>query len=552
MAAKKPRTAAQQAATARMLAARAPAHRTETVVANESGTAVRPRDPRGGLVAHVRAHTPVEFDRAALGAMWSGFLDAAQGVHGRIDTSDLYPSTDDETPQAVALRREYAQEREMGRQLWAVAGKALAHHKVDAGAWKRFYDAAMAMARVEAGQWAAVSGGKGDGGFASPFDRAAGARVTDRFGVARGAGRIHRGVDLAVPAGTDVRAPQRARVDSAWTEDEGGVCLRLALEAPDGSFAGDNTLGDDTGIYWTVCHLSDVLVAKGDVVERGQVVARSGNTGRSSGPHLHIMTELFTDAPWSIDTKDKRTLLDPEDLYGGEAALTGEAEGQVMPLAVIDAAQMDAKNPERVVNRGTVVVGEGGELLWSGGKALARVKSLLRVEWDGQRFGGGSSGGAGAGSGTGAGGFGGPALPSPDAVRQQARQQGAQAWRAVREVGGRVVEVLLDPDTHRVAVRTLGRVGQVAGGAVAAGATVYTAAAPVLVTLGGALQSVPYVGTVLGGISAALGAAAPVAGPILGVLGSGVSAVGGALGSDKAPPPPQLPPLGQGGNVISL
>ena len=36
------------------------------------------------------------------------------------------------------------------------------------------------------------------------------------------------------------------------------------------------------------CHLSEILVKKGQVIATGELVAISGNTGRSTAPHLHI------------------------------------------------------------------------------------------------------------------------------------------------------------------------------------------------------------------------------------------------------------------------
>ena len=53
-------------------------------------------------------------------------------------------------------------------------------------------------------------------------------------------------------------------------------------------------------------HLSDVLVKKGEKIRQGQVVAKSGNTGLSTGPHLHY--SLWKD----------ETLLDPMEYLSAD------------------------------------------------------------------------------------------------------------------------------------------------------------------------------------------------------------------------------------------
>ncbi len=111
--------------------------------------------------------------------------------------------------------------------------------------------------------------------FALPVD----APVTSSFG--RRWGRLHAGLDFGVPVGTPVRAAADSVVVSA-AYDGGGYGTYLTLRMADGT----------TAIYG---HLSQVLVPAGPVAA-GQVIALSGNTGRSTGPHLHF--ELRTgDAP---------------------------------------------------------------------------------------------------------------------------------------------------------------------------------------------------------------------------------------------------------------
>jgi len=83
----------------------------------------------------------------------------------------------------------------------------------------------------------------------------------------------HAGIDLAVPAGSDVRASNRGRVAETGADSAYGLYVLL----------------EHAGGYETMYgHLSRVLVAEGDAVREGQVIALTGNTGRSTAPHLHF------------------------------------------------------------------------------------------------------------------------------------------------------------------------------------------------------------------------------------------------------------------------
>ncbi|HVE78075.1 MAG TPA: M23 family metallopeptidase [Gemmatimonadaceae bacterium] len=86
-------------------------------------------------------------------------------------------------------------------------------------------------------------------------------------------GGAHPGVDVAVASGTDVRAAGAGSVVEVGNNAEYGIYLRLA-----------HTDGYET-LYG---HLSRTLVERGATVATGTVVALTGNTGRSTGPHLHF------------------------------------------------------------------------------------------------------------------------------------------------------------------------------------------------------------------------------------------------------------------------
>lgn len=83
----------------------------------------------------------------------------------------------------------------------------------------------------------------------------------------------HPGIDLAVPAGSDVRSSGGGVVRQVG--DDPAYGLFVMIQHPDG--------------YQTMYgHLSRVLVRNRDAVRAGQVVALSGSTGRSTAPHLHF------------------------------------------------------------------------------------------------------------------------------------------------------------------------------------------------------------------------------------------------------------------------
>lgn len=99
--------------------------------------------------------------------------------------------------------------------------------------------------------------------------------VTRRF---RRAGRAagHPGLDVAVPGGSYVRAIQSGRVAGTGRDSLYGRFVRLA---------------HDGGYRSLYGHASHLFVRPGDTVTRGQVIALSGNSGRSTAPHLHVEVE---------------------------------------------------------------------------------------------------------------------------------------------------------------------------------------------------------------------------------------------------------------------
>ena len=104
-----------------------------------------------------------------------------------------------------------------------------------------------------------------------------GGRLSSNFGgrkaPKRGASTNHKGIDWAVPTGTAIMASCGGTVTKAgWASGYGYV---VYIKHPDGR---ETRYG----------HCSKVLVSVGQQVSQGQKIALSGNTGNSTGPHLHF------------------------------------------------------------------------------------------------------------------------------------------------------------------------------------------------------------------------------------------------------------------------
>lgn len=112
-------------------------------------------------------------------------------------------------------------------------------------------------------------------GFISPV--APGYRVSSGFGPrerpTKGASKDHKGVDIGVPIGTPVYASEEGVVTHAeWQRGYGNVIY----------------IKHANGVETRYGHLSQFNVKPGQIVKKGQQIALSGNTGVSTGPHLHF------------------------------------------------------------------------------------------------------------------------------------------------------------------------------------------------------------------------------------------------------------------------
>jgi len=95
----------------------------------------------------------------------------------------------------------------------------------------------------------------------------------DRIHPVTGKKTFHNGVDIAAPMGAPVLAPDSGTITEIWYHPTGGKSL--AMITPD-------------GFRFGFCHLSDRLVKVNQKVNQGDIIAKVGSTGASTGPHLHF------------------------------------------------------------------------------------------------------------------------------------------------------------------------------------------------------------------------------------------------------------------------
>jgi len=123
----------------------------------------------------------------------------------------------------------------------------------------------------------------------------------------------HKGMDFMAPVGTPVVAPFDARVRRVnWNTRANGLCIELKRS---------------DGVVAKLLHLSDTQVSPGQRVEAGQKIGLSGNTGHSTGPHLHYQLERGA------------SVLDPLDVHETTRRKLPEADREGFEARV---AEMDA------------------------------------------------------------------------------------------------------------------------------------------------------------------------------------------------------------------
>lgn len=138
-----------------------------------------------------------------------------------------------------------------------------------------------------------------------------------------GAEELHRGVDIAVPTGTDVYAAHNGTVTEA------------AFDAYYGNYV---VITDSKGYTTKYAHMDSVTVSAGQSVTKGDPIGKSGNTESSTGSHLHIEClyngEYYN--PLFYFEAGEQTI------YGETPGATGGGTGNVIPPESYDDATVQA------------------------------------------------------------------------------------------------------------------------------------------------------------------------------------------------------------------
>lgn len=128
--------------------------------------------------------------------------------------------------------------------------------------------------------------------------------------------RMHHGLDIVVPIGTPVHATGDGVVKDAGRNVGYGKYVEIQH--------------GETGYTTLYAHLSEIPshIKRGRKVKRGEQIALSGNTGRSSGPHVH----------YEVRDQDNRTL---NPVYFFAPSMTPQAYNELLAVAEKESASLD-------------------------------------------------------------------------------------------------------------------------------------------------------------------------------------------------------------------
>jgi murein DD-endopeptidase MepM/ murein hydrolase activator NlpD len=114
----------------------------------------------------------------------------------------------------------------------------------------------------------------------------------------------HNGVDLGAPIGTPIYAPWSGKVIEAWNDEKTKNLNGNAIRINHKEFAPGNIV-ETAYAHLDAFHVS---IKNGAFVKQGQIIGYVGNTGQSTGPHLHFIIKVN---PPIIIEDNSRSDIDP-------------------------------------------------------------------------------------------------------------------------------------------------------------------------------------------------------------------------------------------------
>lgn len=111
--------------------------------------------------------------------------------------------------------------------------------------------------------------------FQKPLEGVVSSRFGERNSTNPKVSKYHSGIDIAVGTGTPIKAAISGKVTIVSSQGDFGKHVRITT--------------DD--IVVTYAHCSNINVKEGQQISQGDVIALSGNTGNSTGPHLHFQIQ---------------------------------------------------------------------------------------------------------------------------------------------------------------------------------------------------------------------------------------------------------------------
>jgi LysM repeat protein len=202
--------------------------------------------------------------------------------------------------------------------------------------------------------------------------------ITDTYGTRGGQ---HKGIDIAAPMGSAIYSVDNGIVSKSYYSDTYGNVVFIK---------------HDNQIETVYAHLEERIVQEGTTVQKGDKIGRMGNTGDSSGVHLHFEVHL---SEWTFD---KANAINPTiaigEAEGGQAVaavLEDDSTEQVLETAARieveadvsddqiqlennkDIQQHDSKGSAEVQKNHTV---QKGETLWSIAQAHQTTVRLIQIQ----------------------------------------------------------------------------------------------------------------------------------------------------------------------------